>query len=182
MNRWPAVWGATRAEHERGYPADTQVPGPAVRMTRAVTVHASTPRVYRWACQVSQAPYSYHLLDNRGRCSRREITTGADRLKVGQHILGLFVLVDVQPGRQSTMRSLPRATRLFGELGMTYAVEPSSGTDTRLLCRLVAGTPTLISRIRGVGLMWGDLVMMRKQLLTWKSLAERDERRTMPVR
>jgi hypothetical protein len=177
MNRRPTVWGATPAEHTRPYPADDLVVGRAVRMTRAVTVHASLAMAYRWLCQVTQAPYSYDLLDNRGRRSPREITPGAIDLEPGQELLGLFTLVDIRPGRQFTMRGLPRATRLFGPLAMTYAVEPRSAVECRLLCRLVAGTPTPASRIRGIALMWGDLIMMRRQLLTLRNLAERDERR-----
>jgi hypothetical protein len=176
--RMPAVWGATPSEHQRHYPADDLVPGRAVRMTRSVTVQAPAGLVYRWVCQLSQAPYSYDLVDNRGRRSPRELTPGADALSVGQELLDLFVLVEVLPGRRLTLRSLPRATRLFGQLGLTYAVEPQSATRTRLVCRLVAGTPTLASRIRGALLVWGDLVMMRKQLLTLKELAERDQRRS----
>ncbi len=153
MNSRPTVWGATVTEHARWYPADDLVRGRAVRMTRAVTVHAPAALVYRWLCQLSQAPYSYDVLDNRGRRSPREITPGAADLELGQQLLGLLILVDVRPGRQFTIRGLPRATRLFGPLGMTYAAEPSSDTQCRLPCRLVAGTPTPASRIRGVALM-----------------------------
>jgi hypothetical protein len=102
---------------------------------------------------------------------------GADVIHVGQRLLGLFEVVDVRPGEHVTVRSLPRATRLFGPLGMTYAVEPLSAVRSRLVCRVLAGTPTPAARLRGLVLAWGDLVMMRKQLLTWKQLAERDQRR-----
>jgi hypothetical protein len=177
MTGMPTVWGATAREHERRYPADHVVEGAAVRVTRAVTVNARAPLVYRWVCQLTRAPYSYDLVDNRGRRSPRELTPGAEAIRVGQHLLGLFEVIDVRPGEQLTVRGMARATRLFGPLGMTYAVERRSDVESRLVCRVVAGTPTLAARLRGVLLEWGDLVMVRKQLLTWKELAERDQRR-----
>jgi hypothetical protein len=177
MTGMPTVWGATAREHERHYPADHVVEGAAVRLTRAVTVHAPAPLVYGWVCQLTQAPYSYDLVDNRGRRSPRELTPGADAVRVGQRLLGLFEVIDVRPGEQLTVRGLARTTRLFGPLGMTYAVEPRSDVESRLVCRVLAGTPTFAARLRGVVLEWGDLVMMRKQLLTWKELAERDQQR-----
>ncbi|HVN11680.1 MAG TPA: hypothetical protein VMT69_06285 [Kineosporiaceae bacterium] len=51
-------------------PAHNVVAGRAIRLTRAVTVHAASPLVYRWVCQLTQAPYSYDLLDNAAGAAR----------------------------------------------------------------------------------------------------------------
>ncbi len=173
MTSWPDRWGATAAEHARGYPADTLVAGPVRRMTRAVSVAAPAQLVYRWVCQVSVAPYSYDLIDNRGRRSPGILTPGADDIAVGQPLHRVFEIVDVRPGSQLTVRGLPAATRLFGPLAVTWAVEPGEG-GTRLLGRAVVSAATPPDRVRAALLAWGDLVMMRKQLLTFKRLAERD--------
>lgn len=173
MTGWPDRWGATAAEHERGYPADAAVAAPVRRWTRAVDVAAPAPLVFRWVCQLSVAPYSYDLLDNRGRRSPRSLTPGAGDIAVGQRLHRIFEVVDVRPGSQLTVRGLPQATRLFGPLAMTWAVEAGAEV-TRLLGRVTVSTTTRPDRLRAELLAWGDLVMMRKQLLTLKRLAERD--------
>ena len=172
----PSRWGATPDEHERFYLADTISTGRALRMTRAVPVAAPAPLVFRWVCQLSVAPYSYDLIDNGGRRSPSSLTPGAADISTGQHLLGLFTVLDIRPGAQLTLRGLPRATRLFGPVAMTYAVEPRPDATSRLLCRLTTDTPTGAARLRAELLAWGDLVMMRKQLRTWGRLAERDAR------
>jgi len=168
-------WGGTAAEHDRDYPADGYLSGQVERLTRAVTVAAPAPLVYRWVCQLSVAPYSYDWLDNWGRRSPRTVTPGADRLRVGQRVM-VFELTDVEPGRGFTGRSFPQAERLFGPLAGTYAVEPVDQRSCRLLCRLVLGRRRPFGRAWTGALAVGDLIMMRKQLLTLKHLAERDAR------
>ena len=83
------------------------------------------------------APYSYDWLDNCGRRSPRELTPGAEELRVGQTMITIFELVSVDPGRQWTgvLRDR-RPKRLFGNLAVTYAVEPDP-RDPRLVCRIV---------------------------------------------
>jgi hypothetical protein len=43
-----------------------------------------------------------------------------------------------------------------------------------MVCRLTSAAGGWLGRFRGWLLGWGDLVMMRKQLLNLKGLAERD--------
>ena len=165
----PLVWGATDAEARQHYPADALVDG-LVSMTRAVTVLAPTDVTWRWLCQLAVAPYSYDWIDNFGRRSPRELTPGAEELRVGQTMITIFELVSVDPGRQWT-GMLRRPSRLFGKLAVTYAVEPGP-EGSRLVCRIAVASGSWLSRLRVQALAWGDLVMMRKQLLTLKELAE----------
>lgn len=169
----PNCWGATAAEHDRGYPADELLSGPIRRLTRAVTVRAPAALAYRWLCQVSVAPYSYDWIDNAGRRSPQHLSPGADRLVVGQPVL-VFRLVDLRPGISFTGRGLPMAERIFGPLAATYAIEPIDARSVRLVCRLVIAQPRGLGRLRAAGLAWGDVVMMRKQLRNLARLAERD--------
>jgi hypothetical protein len=169
----PHVWGGTAAEVERRYPADGVLTGPTVPLTRAVSVDAPAERTYRWLCQIAVAPYSYDLLDNLGRKSPSTLTPGADDLRVGQGVQ-IFELTEVSPGRHWTGRVTGRARRVFGDLAITYAAEPDGPERSRLVCRIVARAGSIPSRARFLLLAWGDLVMMRRQLLNLKALAERD--------
>ncbi len=174
-HRLPYSWGSTREEHARSYPADDLVAGRAMRLTRAVDVAAPADLAYRWLCQIAVAPYSYDLLDNRGRRSPTELTEGADQLVVGQSMM-VFRLTDIRPGEQFSGRGLPDSERVFGRMGFTYAAEPVDAGHCRMVCRLVIGTQPLLRRLTGWPLAWGDLIMMRKQLLTLAGLAARDAR------
>ncbi|WP_163568375.1 hypothetical protein [Fodinicola feengrottensis] len=117
------------------------------------------------------APYSYDWIDHWGRRSPRILTPGAEKLAAGQQLM-VFTLVDIEPGHQFSGRSFPAAERLFGPLAGTYAIEPLDDQNCRLICRLVLGS----GRFGATLLAWGDFVMMRRQLLNLKGLAERDAR------
>lgn len=173
VNGIPWNWGTTEAEIARRYPADDVFSGPTAALTRAVTVQAPPELVYRWLCQVRVAPYSYDLVDNLGRRSPQHLTPGADELEIGDRMM-IFELTDVQPGRQWTGVTFGRARRLFGPIAATYAVEPAESDGSRIVCRMGFEQPTGFDRLRAVLLSWGDLIMMRRQLLNLKALAERD--------
>ena len=59
---------------------------------------------------------------------------------------------------------------------MTYAVGARDGAGSRIVCRIVVRQQGSGRWARSRLLAWGDLVMMRKQLLTLKELAERTDR------
>jgi len=82
----------------------------------------------------------------------------------------------MEPGRSLTLCS---DTPLFGQVGITYAADPLDAGSSRLLAKIVMATrPGVWGRLMQVALPAGDLFMMRKQLLTLKSLAERDAQST----
>jgi hypothetical protein len=140
-------------------------------MTRAVTVDAPAARVWRWVCQIAVAPYSYDWLDNRGRPSPRHLVEGADRVEVGQRVQ-VFRVTDVEPGHQWTGVTIPK---VFGRTAVTYAVEPlepPDGSGARLVCRITTSQRGPVAWAWSRLLAWGDLVMMRRQLLNLKELAE----------
>ncbi|MEE2035513.1 hypothetical protein Q8814_26010, partial [Rhodococcus sp. CC-R104] len=131
--------------------------------------------VWRWICQIAVAPYSYDWIDNLGRHSPTELTPGADTVHVGQRIQ-IFDVVSVVPGVQWTGRTRGGPRRLFGDVCLTYAAEPHPA-GSRLVCRIAYPEPRGLG-LRSRALEWGDLVMMRKQLLNLRALAERDAQRT----
>lgn len=162
-----ASWGTTAPERATALACDELLPQASVRLHRAVSIGASPQIVFRWLCQLKQAPYSYDLLDNFARRSPRELTPGAERLAVGQRFMTIFTLASFVPDRQITLRSRRTA--------VTYAVIPA-GRSTRVLARVLFEAPggRLGAALIGRALALGDLLMMRKQLLTIKALAERE--------
>ena len=167
----PWDWNTTYQERAARFPCDSYLDSPMRKLTRAMTITAPPPTVFRWVCQLKVAPYSYDWLDNRGRRSPRQLTPGAERLARGQQFL-VFDLVEFQQGESLTGVIQPRFKPIYGLLAISYAIHPRDDGSSRLIVRLDARATTLFQRVRRTLLAWGDLIMMRKQLLTLKQLAE----------
>jgi hypothetical protein len=164
-------WGATPEERAAAYGCDALVHEPGRVLFRAVDVAAPAPLVFRWLCQIKVAPYSYDWIDNLGRRSPTALTPGVDELEVGQRF-NVFTLAAFEPDRSITLECDNLA---FGHVGLTYAANPAGADRSRLVAKVVIGRRWGAA---GHAYSWllaaGDLVMMRKQLLTFKALAERD--------
>jgi hypothetical protein len=155
------TWGARPSERTASLPCDTIGPRAAVQADRAIGIAAPPPIVFAWLCQLRVAPYSYDILDNLGRRSPRDRDPELVRLEVGQRFMTVFALRSFVDGEQITLRSTG--------VSVTYAIRPE-GAGSRLHVRVLFGGNRLFARSLAVA----DLVMMRKQLLTVKSLAERE--------
>ena len=167
-------WGSTEVERVAAYPCDALLPDTAQALFRCVDVDAPAPVLFRWLCQLKAAPYSYDWIDNHGRPSPTTLTSGLEHLERGQRVMSIFTLADYVPGRHLTLVMSDRsAVRAFGEVAGSYVVVPLSDRSSRLVVKLLARYPrSLYGAFLRAFLPWGDLVMMRKQLLTLKRLAE----------
>lgn len=164
-----ANWGASLEERALAMPCDRLLAEAPVRLERAISVHASAAVVFRRLCQLKLAPYSYDLIDNFGRRSPRDLVPGVEQLELGQRFMSIFSLASFVQDEHITLRS--------GRVAVTYALRSCSrGPETRLIARVLFDAPggPLASALLGNALALGDLVMMRKQLLTLRDLAERD--------
>jgi hypothetical protein len=173
------TWGSTPGERARSFPCDRTFAEPCLDLYRAVTIDAPPAVAFRWLCQLRVAPYSYDLLDNGGRTSPRTLTPGLDELALGQRVMGIFTLIDFERDRHLTLAmTSPRGRQLFGDIAVSYVLTPHAQGQSRLVVKLrVRRTgSSFVARIRRWLLTWGDLVMMRKQLLTMKELSEATER------
>jgi hypothetical protein len=169
------TWGTDVTERALAYPCDRYVERAEAAYYRGVTVHAPAMVLFRWLCQLRVAPYSYDWLDNRGRRSPPTLTPGAEDLAVGQPIMRIFRLVESETGRHITLeiRKETGAFRLFGNLALTYLIVREGAGRCRLLVKISIQYPRgLMGTLMRAGLPWGDLVMMRRQLLNLKRLAE----------
>ena len=168
------TWGSTAQERALEFACDRFVAHANDALYRAVTVNAPGALLFRWLCQLRAAPYSYDWLDNLGRRSPRVLTPGLDRLEVGQRVMTVFRLAAFEPDRHITA-VLNRGTVLLGDLAVTYLIVPEAEERCRLVAKIAVAYPRtpIGAAMRGL-LPAGDLVMMRKQLLTLRTLAERD--------
>jgi hypothetical protein len=176
------TWGSTAHERQLAFACDRFVAEPNDALYRAVTVNAPPALLFRWLCQLRAAPYSYDWLDNLGRQSPRRLTPGLDRLQVGQRIMTAFHLAAFETDGHITA-VLDRFNALVGELAVTYLIVPEPDERCRLVVKLAVAYPRtpIGAALRGL-LPPGDLVMMRKQLLTLRELAERDAGAPRPRR
>jgi hypothetical protein len=162
-------WGVTDAEVGRRYPCDDIVPTPALQAWRGVTVQATADRVWPWVAQIRLAPYSYDWIDNLGRRSPRELRDLPAPV-AGEPFTAAMAgrpagrILSVEPGAQLT-------GTMMGAV-MSYLLVPTRDGSTRLLLKLVAARGSMLTPL----LCLGDLVMARKQLLTFARLAERAPR------
>ncbi|MEU8994869.1 hypothetical protein AB0C95_08625 [Streptomyces caniferus] len=170
------VWGATRPEREAPYPCDPLVAAPAEGWFRAVDVAAPPGLVFRWLRQLTLAPYSYDWIDFRGQKSPRTLVQELPELAPGQPFL-VFEIAGFETGTHITGVLPARLAERHGQMAVSYTLSPLE-EGCRLKVKVVAEAEgPLPRRLRRRLLAWGDLVMMRKQLLTLKKLAERDARR-----
>jgi hypothetical protein len=169
------TWGTTSTERQLVFPCDHIISNPDDALFRGVTIQASPAIVFRWLCQMRVAPYSYDWIDNGGRQSPRELTPGLDDLIAGQDVMRIFDLVDFERDRHLTIRVKPntRAARSFGDIAVSYMIVAGENNSCRLLVKLIAKLPSgTRGRFMRAVLPWGDLIMMRRQLLNFKQLAE----------
>jgi hypothetical protein len=168
-------WGTTAEERRRSYPCDALAGDDWAALYRSVSVRARPATVFRWLCQMRKAPYSYDWLDNFGRRSPRKLIPGLEQLEIGQSVMTIFRIVSFEPDLHLT---LELAAPLSGAAlaYISYVVAPE-GNGSRLTAKIV-GPPAKgrLARTAWRALAWADLVMMRKQLLNFRQLAEQHER------
>ncbi|HEY8184975.1 MAG TPA: SRPBCC family protein [Pyrinomonadaceae bacterium] len=169
------TWGTEPEERCLAFPCDKLITQADASLYRGVTIKASPETVFRWLCQMRAAPYSYDWIDNFGRQSPRELTHDLERLAIGQEMMRIFNLVAFELGRHLTLRLKPGsgAVRTFGDIAVSYVILPTAEDCCRLVVKLLVRYPRGIKGkfIRAL-LPWGDLIMMRRQLLNFKQLAE----------
>jgi hypothetical protein len=173
------TWGTEEAERRLPFPCDHYIERAAAAYFRGITVNGAPAVLFRWLCQLRVAPYSYDWIDNGGRRSPRTLTPGMENLAIGQSVMQIFTLVEFAKDRHVTLRIKhgAGAFSLRGDLAVTYLILPEEAGRCRLLVKLVVRYPPgFLGSLMRWGLPWGDLVMMRRQLLNLKALAEGERR------
>jgi hypothetical protein len=88
-------------------------------------------------------------------------------------VMRIFELVAFEPDRHLTLRTRRFAPGVLTALAVSYVVSPVGPCETRLLVKLSFQVrPGLLGALAREFLSWGDLVMMRRQLLNLRDRAE----------
>jgi hypothetical protein len=174
MSIWNLAWNwnGTSDEEKETFPCDKYMTSEYRSMIRAINVSAPSAIVFRWVCQIKIAPYSYDWLDNLGRQSPRRLTPGVEQLEIGQNLMKSFQIVEFEEDHHITCAVDPKSTSMFASLSLTYALKNTGPETSRIVVKIDMGARNWLERFFRFLLAWGDLIMMRKQLLTIKSLAE----------
>ena len=169
------TWGTEPDERALVFPCDHFMPQPDAALFRGITIEAAREVVFSWLCQMRIAPYSYDLIDNGGRRSPPRLIAGLENLELGQTVMQIFDLIGFERNHHLTIRMKPRNTgyRIFGDIVVSYLIVRKSPANCRLLVKLIVRYPKGVGPrvMRGL-LPWADLIMMRRQLLNFKRLAE----------
>ena len=171
------TWGTSAEERSLPYPCEACVERVDVACWRGVSVHAEPAVVFRWLCQLRVAPYSYDWIDNLGRSSPRTLASGLEGLEVGQRVMTIFELVSFERDVHLTVRTRSFVPGLWPVVAVSYLLRPVGPSETRLLAKLALQVrPGRLAALASRLLVWGDLLMMRRQLLNLKALAEAGSR------
>jgi hypothetical protein len=171
-------WGTTEQDYELSFPCDRYVREPHGNSYRAVDIQAPAEIVYPWLCQLRLAPYSYDWVDNYCRRSPKELIPGAERVSVGQRwFIKIFEIAEFETGRHLTLY-IGRARWFWGpDVAATYLLVPHDSYGCRLVVNVAAyDSGGIAGFIRKKTFPAGELVMMRRQLLNIKLLAEAQAR------
>jgi len=169
------TWGTEPEERSMAFPCDRNIEHFDAVYYRGITIKARPHIIFRWLRQMRVAPYSYDWIDNLGRQSPRTLTPGLERLAVGQEIMGGFELVEFESNRHLTFRTKKTGaeSRIFGDIGASYLIVPQNSHSCRLIVKLIIRYPGgVIGWFMRRVLPWGDMIMMRRQLLNFKRLSE----------
>jgi hypothetical protein len=165
-------WNTRPEDYLHDFPCDRSVDAPhSVRM-RAVEINAPKEAVWPWMGQMRLAPYSYDWIDNLGRRSPRTLTIGADDLEPGQRMMHAMEVVEFESEDHLTTR-MAAMRAFFGQAASTYKlVDTDDGC--RVVLRITVHEPGgIVGLLRRIGHPYGELLMVRRQLLNFKKLAEK---------
>lgn len=174
-------WGTTPEERVIVYPCDGIIPetNPNCSFFRGVTIESQPEIIFRWLCQMRVAPYSYDWIDNSCCRSPQTLTEGLDKLAPGQTFMQLFELADFEYGKHLTLKAKSGESKGLQPLQITdaavsYFIVPKGDNSCRLLVKGVFRYKSgILGNFMRSFLPWADLIMMRRQLLNFKQLAER---------
>ena len=149
-------------------------------LIRHIEIRADASNIYVWLKQLRVAPYSYDLLDNRGRKSPGYIIENLPPLKVNAHFLLAFHILSFEENKFITGRFCvpinPPVNRYMKEMFIEYRIQElqEPETNTRLWCKVKGWYNNDIASKGFYNIFKTvNLIMTRRQLRKIKKLSER---------
>lgn len=176
LREWQMTWGATEGEIKRSMPGDDLLDDPEFNTTRAVEINAPPDHVWPWLVQMGRNRggfYAFDHLDNNGIPSADRIIPEYQNLKVGDLILPLLQVIQIEPQKSMLWVFLEGAGG-WEHATWSWGLYETEEGKTRLVSRLRQKyTYDSTKEI----LMWGfqevtEIFMMRTCLLGVKRRVE----------
>lgn len=177
-------WGSTDAEIASTMQGDDLIDRRAVQATRSITVHAGAEVIFDFIAQMGFGRagwYSYDLIDNLGRRSATQVNPAWLVTAAGESVPGgpIEFVAPIVDRPDAFVLQVPQR-RVAGhtlDFTLAYALvpEPSTGS-TRVVTRVRIAIEGPAGPALEQGLLFGDGVMVRKQLLGLRDRAEAAER------
>ncbi len=176
LREWQMTWGATKAEVSRYMAGDELLVNPAFNATRAVEIKAPPEQVWPWLVQMGYKRaglYSFGGLDNGGMPSVERIIPEYQNLKVGDQILPLLEVVEMEPNKSMLWR-FQKGAGGWENATWSWGLYETNNGHTRLVSRLRQQCTynTLLEIIHWVIMDPMEIFMMRTTLLGIKRRAE----------
>lgn len=176
LRQWQMTWGATAEEVSRYMAGDELLENPALNATRAVEIKAPPEKVWPWLVQMGYKRaglYSFAKLDNGGMPSAERIIPEYQNLKVGDSILPLLKVVEMEPNK-SMLWVFQKGASPWENATWSWGLYQTDSGHTRLVSRLRQQyTFNSLQEIIGWGIIDSmEIFMMRTTLLGIKRRVE----------
>jgi len=179
IREWQMTWGSTTKEINRYMTGDELFEDPSFNATRTVEIKAPPEKVWPWLVQMGYKRaglYSFRMLDNGGMPSAEEIIPEFQDLKVGDSIIPLLKVVEMEPN-QSMLWVFQEGAGGWGNATWSWGLYETNSGHTRLVSRL-RQQQTFNSPFEIMAWVLTDpmeIVMMRTTLLGIKRRVEANQ-------
>jgi len=176
LRQWQMTWGATAEEVSRYMAGDELLEEPALNATRVVEIKAPPEKVWPWLVQMGYKRaglYSFGKLDNGGMPSAERIIPEYQNLKVGDSILPVLKVVEMESNKSMLWVFQERAGP-WQNATWSWGLYQTDSGHTRLVSRLRQQyTFNSLQDIIGWGIIDPmEIFMMRTTLLGIKRRVE----------
>lgn len=169
-------WGIQINERDIVFPCDDMDYkfDPKCTLYRAITIEAPAEEIYLWLCQLRFSACSYDLIGSWKKKALKTTLHNQPELKINHTVMGIFELISFEKDAQITLSIKPNSGYPLESLIVSYMIIKQEANSCRLICKAnMQYKPSLLGYIAKKILPWGDLIMMRRQMLNIKRFAER---------
>ncbi len=169
LREWQMTWGAIHDEVSRYMVGDELLTDPEFNTTRVVEINAPPEKIWPWLMQMGYKRggfYNFDHLDNGGIPSAESIIPEYQNLKVGDLILPLLQVVQIE-SQKSMLWVFLKGAGGWENATWSWGLYKTENEKTRLVSRLRQKYTTSSIKER---IMWGfqevtEIFMMRTCLL-----------------